>query len=156
MSFGGLPANIRRNSVTGGGVQTKVSTYKFGGGGIEGTVTYTQEWRGDLLLPELARAVIWALRQTIKLGIEVARSHVPIDTRRLHDSIRSAGVTPHANGLTGRMTAGGITVRGVYVSYAVWQEIGTRFNSAKHYMLRGGNHAAPFFWAFLLQKFGGI
>lgn len=156
MSLGNLPAGSLNRLSTRGAVTTQQATFRFGGGGLEGFVRHHATWTGDLLLPQMAAAVRRALQQTIKLAIKIARRLVPVDTGRLYESIRSGGVIESGDALIGRVVAGGVVRRGIMVDYAIWQEIGTRFNRAHHYMLRAGQEAAGFFYAFLLVKHGGF
>lgn len=156
MSIGQLPAGSMNRVFQRGAVTTQQTTYRFGGGGVEGVVTHRAEWRGDLLAPALLQAAITSLRKAIKLAIEIAKRLVPVDTGRLHDSIRSGGIRADGSRLVGTVHAGGVVRHGIMVDYAVWQEIGTRFNRAHFYMLRAGQEAAPFFWAFMLARGGGF
>lgn len=156
MSFSNPSPNTLTQIARSGPVTSTTKTWRFGGGGVEGTVVHHATWTGDSLPLELLKRAMDALRKTMLFMIDLARRYVPVDTERLKNSIRIEGIEARGASLVGRVVAGGIVLRGVLVDYAIWQEIGTRFNVGHFYMLRSGREAAPFFWAFMLQGAGGF
>jgi hypothetical protein len=101
---------------------------------VEDAIKYLDEKEQELLLERIPK-ILYAL--ALKTSYYAKEYYVPIRTGRLKESIRVERISEEEFD----SVAGGITIRGLFVNYAVFVEFGTSRMVGRFYMTAGYNRA---------------
>lgn len=93
-------------------------------------------WKGDQVYRNVMGATRAAVDETTAASVNQAKARVPVDTSTLQGSIRLEPARETGTSVKGRWGS-------FDVLYALWVEIGTRFNRAQPYLRPSADSEYP-------------
>lgn len=107
------------------------------------------KWNGKKIAAKVRAAEMIGIDQTMGRCVIMAKQLVRVDTATLQGSIRFEPARPTAGGVMGRWGS-------FDVNYALWQEIGTRYMTAKPYLRPAGDFEYGLLRARIRRAFAGM